>query len=1422
MSSPKSSLLATSPVSSMLARMSQLNTSSAPSSPSMGNLDKSSKKSNRSRVDLIAKSSKDLLKMVGGVVRNRTGAVLSRSNILKTEYRFSGLINMDLHLQGAPNFRGSALNVFGCAQPSVAGLSTILTVFNCHPESTSAESSSTLWFSTREEPIIYLNGRPYCLRDEQFPLQNLKTYAGISSARLEQMEQRLKDDIIKESKKYNGLLLVHDELEEGKVIPCWVAADEVQTPREVIESFQEKGYRVKYARIPISPEQAPEDQYLDEYVNIIKSTPSSDSIVVTCGMGGGRTTFGMIAAILIRRAQLIAEKKEDPFHMDGLKRNGSTDIWEMHESYAQNTAMLRMMYILEKGLNSPMSPRSAIEWALARGDLIDNLKNAVLGNYQFIQDLARVLENGHSTKKLLDEIINRCDTVINLREDILMHRIKHTVIGDIQSLEKAVGCLERYFFLLAFAGYVNEHGVEMKDGSFLDIDFSSWLTIRPEIWSMLESLRQKGRKLHLFRPVEDLSELSSGVESISGADGNRLIANELEQFVTKNRSGTILTQNAILKVDFWPQEGVDKSPISGAARFRRVDSTKIYAVAQPSLKGISNVLNYIKGETPNIRICWINLREEPILYINGAPYVLRDQYATLRNIKSFQGITSTRLEIMESRLKEDVINELAAYDSKLLLHSETAEGKVIPLWEDVIIDNVLTLKEAMNLADIRVHYHRVPVTAEATPDETDFDHIMQVLASEDWKNSAIVVNCQVGLGRSTYGTIVTSLVVNWLSGYKSFNTPSIASDASGIVSPQPKATYQIIHSLLRTIRNGLEVKKLVDHTIDQCSSYLNIRDSIEDYRLKSENESDEVNKKKWIRKGLLSLERYFGLIVFQAYLDEITPATIHTTEPFKSWIQRHPEILTIKAEFARNEEKSLIPVERQTAGDGVALTSEVTQVVNQRAGAVLATQTILKHDAFPGCQKLSLPDRIEGAPNFRQVKLVEVRKGVRSLIRKSAVSTGLDLGKVDENEISKVIGVAMPTSEGIKNLLKKVDAAPGGTRKLMWTCLREEPVIYINTRPYVLRLFQDPLKNLEATGINSERVELMEERMKNDVLMELKKYNGRCLLHEEEILPNGGFSIIPVWETVKPSDVQTPKEVFQNIKSQGYNVDYLRIPITDEQAPIPDVFDQLVNRVNDLESLVDAIFNCQMGRGRTTTGMVITCILDLVLGNHTMLTEFLTAPSTPYSEFADNEFPLPLSTTTGSSAQQSLTRQSSSEDMSFREQYLRGEYKIILQLLSVLSHGKLSKRITDFSIDSCSHMQNLMSAIYDYKLRVESSEIGSKKYWMYRETGLNYLIRYFYLIVFTDYLIEMVVSIEKEKEKVLRHKKRKDVDEDVGLELGMEGIDDIDGVSEKWEEGEEDKSGKLKGSILPMKFTEWLSQRREITSIIRKSNQDFS
>ncbi|KAI8809960.1 inositol hexakisphosphate-domain-containing protein [Cladochytrium replicatum] len=1365
----------------------------------------------------------ELLKSVNSVVKNRAGSVLARQSILKSDHFETGPNhNIGFYLQGAPNFRGADLNIYGVAQPTVAGISTILTLLQCN---TSGEDPPTcVWFSAREEPILYINGIPFVLREHERPLQNVKTYQGISAGRLERMEERLKDDALKEADQCGGLLLVHDELEPGKVVPTWTAVDSIQTPREVFDGFRATGFRVVYVRFPISAEQAPEDRYLDDYVEIISSVKNSDPLVFNCGMGMGRTTFAMVAATLIRRAKIYSETTQGlstavgggkVFERPGLVGGSQADMRSIAESELQNRALLRCIYILEKALSSQVRPRSAVDWALARGQMIDDLKNAVLGNYLVVLQLVSVLSEGRSCKRLLDEVIDQCEVMMNIREVILLHRVRYSQSGDTSYLERAKGSLERYFFLLVFAGFLQER---LKEG----MQFSEWVSNRPEIGRMLDSFRKEGSRLFLFRPVEDLSILAESESIGTVAWGTRQtgkpLGNELEKHVMKMRQGKVLVQNSLLKIDHW-QMGSEEGLIKGAPNFRSAGTLKVYGVAQPTIQGIKSVIkllrsqdnqsmNQIDGTCSNFinkpmpDIVWINLREEPIIYINGMPYVLRDQYCTLRNLRSYSGITPARLEMIEKRLKDDVIAELTKYEGQILLHGEVEGGKLIANWEDCKSSNIHTIREVFEVVKNeldgetiptaanqgRIMYYRSPVTAERPPDESDFDYLVQILTSVNVKQASIVLNCQMGMGRSTTGTVIVALIIHWLTKTKPEHE----------ASKQARLNYQLIHSLQRVIRNGLECKEIVDNVIDSCDMLVNLRVAIEECHLAAESAEDT---KRAIRRGKMYLKRYFLLIAFQAYLDAHpidNVADFGSLQTFSNWMNTHEEFSSMLDEFFMPENIStLTPVERLAPGDGIALTSEVLDVVNKRQGAVLAQQTILKYDMFPGCQKMSLSERIEGAPNFRKIQFSSVESSLFSHPRATQPNLHSLVASPDSYAAgSSVFGVAMPTKDGIRRVLQKVGAGPDGSRTLLWTSLREEPVIYVNGRPFVLRLFQEPIKNVEATGIARERVERMETRMKSDIIAEMKQFNGRLLLHEEEA-ENGQFRIVPVWETVREEDIQTPQEVFRSIEAEGFRVNYLRIPVTDEQTPIPDVFNQLVDRLLNINNQTDVLFNCQMGRGRTTSGTVIACLSQLIIGNHKLV-------SSLEGVIEQEDEDLAIYPPTDSHKSHTLSDEKDLERM----RYTNGEYKVILQLIAVLQYGKVAKRLTDRAIDFCDHMQNLRVAIYDFKLRVEALQPGTKKHTEMLDTALNYLVRYFYLITFAAYLLEEMTGAEWEYENTIS------LDGD-NSELKKSDMAERSS-SQSWPQG----TANFK-HMARVTFSQWLKERREISNILRKSNQSL-
>jgi hypothetical protein len=207
---------------------------------------------------------------------------------------------------------------------------------------------------------------------------------------------------------------------------------------------------------------------------------------------------------------------------------------------------------------------------------------------------------------------------------------------------------------------------------------------------------------------------------------------------------------------------------------------------------------------------------------------------------------------------------------------------------------------------------------------------------------------------------------------------------------------------------------------------------------------------------------------------------------------------------------------------------------------------------------------------------------------------------------------------------------------------------------------------------------------------------------------------------------------------------------TDEQTPIPLVYDELVHICWHMGTHEDVIFNCQMGRGRTTTGIIIATLIQ-VIAHKGLLSADFHAPSP-----ANEDSPA--------------------------THYLNGNYALINKLVRLLEYGNLAKKLTDICIDYCDHMQNLRTAIYDFKCNLEQearSAHNSKDYKAHFRRGINYLIRYFYLIVFTNFLLNLARQYD--------------------------GADTLNAMHHT-----------------PLLFSEWLRSRKEITKLASDPSIDFS
>lgn len=235
-----------------------------------------------------------------------------------------------------------------------------------------------------------------------------------------------------------------------------------------------------------------------------------------------------------------------------------------------------------------------------------------------------------------------------------------------------------------------------------------------------------------------------------------------------------------------------------------------------------------------------------------------------------------------------------------------------------------------------------------------------------------------------------------------------------------------------------------------------------------------------------------------------------------------------------------------------------------RQGEVLGEDNFLKADQYPGLHSDRLQDRrtrypqpkIEGAPNYR-----ELGEGIH--------------------------GTAQPTIDGMRGVLEQAGAGPEGEKTAVWTNMREEPVVYINGQPHNLRHVKAPFYNQASPGRSASEVEALEAQLKQDVLAEAARNGGKLKLHDEEAGPPPRV----VEREVEIESVQTVSEVYAQLKSEGYRVDYQRIPVTDMKKPEDQDIDALVAGLKKTDPDAALIFNCHAGQGRTTTAMVLASLM---------------------------------------------------------------------------------------------------------------------------------------------------------------------------------------------------------------------------------------
>merc|ERR1711990_721171 len=325
-------------------------------------------------------------------------------------------------------------------------------------------------------------------------------------------------------------------------------------------------------------------------------------------------------------------------------------------------------------------------------------------------------------------------------------------------------------------------------------------------------------------------------------------------------------------------------PVVGCPNFRRIPGYKVYCCGQPTAEGFKNCLEKVCGTIypKDGKIIWLNMRQEPNVYVNGTPICARPpnkigEYAELGAVTT-AALTADEPEFMrgvEGRMKENA-DKLKYVDISKKEHE--VEVKDLKTLENVI--------EGLKESFPGLVHLRVPVCNSAAPSIADFDTICENLVGTGI-NTPIIINDQVGLSRATTACVIACL-------FKEFQ---INASFEGLVETVPgvnldllkmdkyvmdpakdplfRGEFPVVMDLVSKLAGGQAAKNECDKVIDKNGTpktggngIKQLRENIAESKLSYEIMDDAAQA--FLKVKIMdNIHKYYYLIVFTAYMREM-------------------------------------------------------------------------------------------------------------------------------------------------------------------------------------------------------------------------------------------------------------------------------------------------------------------------------------------------------------------------------------------------------------------------------------------------------------------------------------------------------------------------------------------------------------------------
>merc|ERR1711884_918670 len=410
-----------------------------------------------------------------------------------------------------------------------------------------------------------------------------------------------------------------------------------------------------------------------------------------------------------------------------------------------------------------------------------------------------------------------------------------------------------------------------------------------------------------------------------GEEQTEAKAGEEEADVEEELNPVLDLTNYFIKPDHF--EGIHvledaAEKIEGAPNFRNIPGFPVYGTGQPTEKAFEEIINKL-GKVENEKIIWINLRREPVVYINGSPYAVRQPDNLHENIQ--EATTDEEAAVLGKHLVRVVTERAAGTSDKTIKVHTDKEYNDNPMdrvdqEETVVVESVKDLDSIYQTitenckVDLRVF--RVPLIEDQMPAEECFDSIINILKDEP-ASTPVIFSCQMGKGRSSLGISVALLVKEIQLTTQLRNMEKIDlikpdtlkdllfkkfEDAPPLheeVDPLSNGDFEVIKQLLAAVPDAVRAKEKMDKIIDKCGNpprgvgIQNLRTCIAETKWKFDVSPEE-------RQGAFKvmiinfIERYFYLICFTMYCLEF--GSDGYEKSFHDYMDSKPELRQMASE----------------------------------------------------------------------------------------------------------------------------------------------------------------------------------------------------------------------------------------------------------------------------------------------------------------------------------------------------------------------------------------------------------------------------------------------------------------------------------------------------------------------------------------------